>query len=285
MRVPGAAEPTPLRSYSLSGDPAAAEYRISVKHEDHGLVSRWLHTHIEPGIARRGGRTAWRLLSHRGQGSGHPDLGGHRDHSRFGDVACTVGRPQCPRRSGGCTPPAIAKPRLLQTEVTTLIESLPHARQLIFFTQTQGRLDQSAIAALGLPSDAAAYLCGPTQFMADMRDCAHRGRTRPRHVSTANCSVRSRRSTPALLTGRHAGRRTLRPERRERDRQSPLPAADLPSAGLPTMAISWTWRKPATCRPVSRAGAESVTCVKPVWSPGRRPMSSRRWSRRADQRC
>ena len=55
-------------------------------------------------------------------------------------------------------------------EVTALIESLPHARQSIFFTQTRGRLDSSAIAALGLPPDAAAYLCGPTQFMTDMRD-------------------------------------------------------------------------------------------------------------------
>ncbi|BBY24422.1 hypothetical protein MSTO_46270 [Mycobacterium stomatepiae] len=47
-------------------------------------------------------------------------------------------------------------------EVTTLIESLPNARQRVFYTQTQGRLGQQAIAALGLPVDAAAYLCGPT---------------------------------------------------------------------------------------------------------------------------
>ena len=40
----------------------------------------------------------------------------------------------------------------------------------MFYTQTQGRLDQPTIAALGLPTDAAVYLCGPTQFMSDMRD-------------------------------------------------------------------------------------------------------------------
>lgn len=49
VRIPGAAEATPMRSYSLSGEPTAGEYRISVKHEDHGLVSRWLHAHIEAG--------------------------------------------------------------------------------------------------------------------------------------------------------------------------------------------------------------------------------------------
>jgi MOSC domain-containing protein YiiM len=49
VRLPGAGNPAPLRSYSLSGDPGAAEYRISVKRDDRGVVSRWLHTHIEPG--------------------------------------------------------------------------------------------------------------------------------------------------------------------------------------------------------------------------------------------
>src|SRR5262249_7095251 len=49
VRIPGAGDPAPLRSYSLSDDPAAGVYRISVKREEHGLVSRWLHAHIEPG--------------------------------------------------------------------------------------------------------------------------------------------------------------------------------------------------------------------------------------------
>src|SRR5262249_32404497 len=49
VRVPGAGDPAPLRSYSLSGDPGAGFYRISVKSEEHGLVSRWLHAHVEPG--------------------------------------------------------------------------------------------------------------------------------------------------------------------------------------------------------------------------------------------
>ena len=283
MRVPGAAEPTPLRSYSLSGDPAAAEYRISVKCEDHGLVSQWLHTHIEPGslveaAAPRGdfylteGTDPVILIS---AGIGiTPVLA----------MLHALSAARSAREIWWLHTTRNRETQAFADEVTALIESLPHARQSIFFTQTRGRLDSSAIAALGLPPDAAAYLCGPTQFMTDMRD----GSTRPDSttpVSTANCSARSRRSILGLSTGRHAGRRTLRPEHRERDRQSPLPAADLPSAGLTTMPTSWTWRKPATCRPDSRAGAESVTCAKPVWWPVRRPTSRRRWSRRANQRC
>ena len=44
LKIPGAGEPTPLRSYSLSGDPGAGIYRISVKREEH-----WLG---EPMVAR-----------------------------------------------------------------------------------------------------------------------------------------------------------------------------------------------------------------------------------------
>src|SRR6185503_13130456 len=34
--------------------------------------------------------------------------------------------------------------------------------------QTRGRLSASVLAALGLPRDADAYLCGPAAFMAEM---------------------------------------------------------------------------------------------------------------------
>ena len=49
VKITGAGEPAPLRSYSLSDDSSAGHYRISVKREDHGVVSRWLHAHIKPG--------------------------------------------------------------------------------------------------------------------------------------------------------------------------------------------------------------------------------------------
>ena len=38
-----------LRSYSLSGDPAADFYRISAKREPEGVASRYLHEEVEPG--------------------------------------------------------------------------------------------------------------------------------------------------------------------------------------------------------------------------------------------
>jgi ferredoxin-NADP reductase/MOSC domain-containing protein YiiM len=169
VRLPGAAEPTPLRSYSLSGDPAAGEYRISVKREDHGVVSQWLHSQIEPGslveaAAPRGdfyltedsnpvvllsagiGITPVLAMLHA--------LAATRSSREIWWLHTTRNR----------------ETLAFATEVMALIDSLPHARQLVYFTQTQGRLDASAIAALGLPIGAVAYLCGPTQFMAAMRE-------------------------------------------------------------------------------------------------------------------
>ena len=65
VRIPAAGDPPPMRSYSLSGDPGAGRYRISVKREDHGQVSRWsAHPH-RGRISCRSRGTARRLLPHR----------------------------------------------------------------------------------------------------------------------------------------------------------------------------------------------------------------------------
>jgi MOSC domain-containing protein YiiM len=47
LRFPDAGDPAPLRSYSLSS--YGPMYRISVKREEHGAVSRWLHNNIRAG--------------------------------------------------------------------------------------------------------------------------------------------------------------------------------------------------------------------------------------------
>ncbi|MEO8123415.1 MAG: MOSC and FAD-binding oxidoreductase domain-containing protein [Burkholderiales bacterium] len=50
LRLPVEAEKPPLlRSYSLSGAPAGAAYRVSIKHESHGVASAFLRDHVAPG--------------------------------------------------------------------------------------------------------------------------------------------------------------------------------------------------------------------------------------------
>ncbi len=167
VRLHGAGEPAPLRSYSLSGDPAAGVYRLSVKREDHGLVSRWLHAHIRPGAvieaaAPRGdfyltdGDNPVVLLS-AGIGATPVLAMLHAlSAARSGRDVWWLHTTRNPETQS------------FASEVTSLIDSLPHARQRVFYTETQGRLNGESIAALGLPPDATAYLCGPTQFMADI---------------------------------------------------------------------------------------------------------------------
>ncbi|OBG38750.1 MOSC and FAD-binding oxidoreductase domain-containing protein [Mycobacterium sp. E3198] len=169
VRLAGAAEPAPLRSYSLSGDPDAGVYRISVKREEHGLVSRWLHANAKPGSVIEAAAPR-------------------------GDFYLTEGDDPVVLVSAGIgATPVLAMLHALAAapsgrdvwwlhttrnreseafagEVATLIESLPHARARVFYTETQGRVNRDSIAALGLPSNATVYLCGPTRFMTDVRD-------------------------------------------------------------------------------------------------------------------
>jgi ferredoxin-NADP reductase len=176
VKIPDAGDPAPLRSYSLSGDPSAGTYRISVKREEHGQVSRWLHTHIRAGstldaAAPRGdfcltddsnpvvlvsagvGATPVLAMLHAlaASDSQRQICWVHTTHDR--------------------------ESHAFAAEVTRLIEALPHAQQHIFYTaeSTPGpghrteRLTAASMAALGLPTDAAVYLCGPNTFMEGMR--------------------------------------------------------------------------------------------------------------------
>jgi ferredoxin-NADP reductase len=71
------------------------------------------------------------------------------------------------------------------SEITALLDTLPAAHQRVFYTRGNSapmRLDRHAITALGLPTDATAYLCGPTAFMADMRDALASAGLDPAHI-------------------------------------------------------------------------------------------------------
>jgi ferredoxin-NADP reductase/MOSC domain-containing protein YiiM len=167
VRIPG--DPAPMRSYSLSGDPRASDYRISVKREDRGQVSRWLHDHVEPGsvldvAAPRGdfylteADTAVVLIS---AGIGvTPVLA----------MLHALSAAHSTREIWWLHTVRDARTQAFASEIGALIESLPHARQRIFYTQTGDRMDRHAVNALCLPADASVYLCGPDQFMTDIRD-------------------------------------------------------------------------------------------------------------------
>ena len=178
LRLPAGPDGRPLlRSYSLSGPPGADAYRISVKREPHGAGSRYVHTRVRPGdrletaaprgtfILQPGGEPV--LLISAGVGATpvlamlHALAGSGRDVWWLHGARSRAEEP-------------------FAAEARSLLAGLASGHRYICFSrpgagdvegrdyQTQGRLSAPALAALGLPRDADAYICGPAAFMAEM---------------------------------------------------------------------------------------------------------------------
>jgi ferredoxin-NADP reductase/MOSC domain-containing protein YiiM len=189
IRIP-ADDGAQVRSYSLSGDPTSGVYRISVKRESHGEVSRWLHSHIKVGstveaAAPRGDfyltdDDSPVVLLSAGVGA-TPVLA----------MLHSLAAADSQRRIWWVHTTRDRESHAFATEVGRLIESLPHAVQHVIYTAapdgdagTGGRPGREAIAALSLPTDATVYLCGPGPFMEAMRDALSAGGINPAHVHT-----------------------------------------------------------------------------------------------------
>jgi ferredoxin-NADP reductase/MOSC domain-containing protein YiiM len=168
-----------LRSYSLSGPPGARDYRISVKREEHGAGSQFLHTRVRVGdllevAAPRGTFTlrdgqAPVLLISAGVGA-TPVLAMLHALAATGSTRTVWWLHSARRRADE---PFAAESR-------ALLATLPSAHRQVCYSDpgpddvqgrdydTAGRLSAPVLAALDLPSDAEAYLCGPPAFMADI---------------------------------------------------------------------------------------------------------------------
>ncbi len=175
--VPGT--PPLLRSYSLSGPPDAGSYRVSVKREPHGTGSQFMHSRVHPGdqleaAAPRGtfvlrpAETPVLLIS-AGVGA-TPVLAMLHALAASGsarDIWWLHGA-----RSRAEEPFA--------AESRSLLAGLARGHRHVCYSrpgpgdvqgrdyQTPGRLSASVLAALELPRDADAYICGPAGFMADI---------------------------------------------------------------------------------------------------------------------
>jgi ferredoxin-NADP reductase/MOSC domain-containing protein YiiM/ferredoxin len=170
-----------FRSYSLSGPLSTERYRISVKIEPHGAAGRYLGEHLHVGD---------RL-----------DVSSPR-----GSFVLQPGeRPIVLLSAGiGATPVlamlhALAAARSTRQilwlhaahdgqhhpfagEVRRLMGTLTNGRSYVCYTRPDatdktgedfnatGRFSRSVLDGLGLPREADIYLCGPTQFMADMKE-------------------------------------------------------------------------------------------------------------------
>jgi ferredoxin-NADP reductase/MOSC domain-containing protein YiiM len=180
LKVTGAGQPVPVRSYSLSSAPDTGTYRISVKQEPHGVASGYLNQDVQAGalldVAAPRGEfvldedTGPVLLISAGIGV-TPVL------SMLYQLAAAGSEREVWWLYGARGPAE----HPFAAEAHGLLASLPNAREHIFYSAAtpaerhrahaaSGRISQEALAALRVPASANAYLCGPAGFMTGMRD-------------------------------------------------------------------------------------------------------------------
>jgi ferredoxin-NADP reductase/MOSC domain-containing protein YiiM len=169
-----------IRNYSLSNLPGSAEYRISVKREPHGTVSRFVHEHVRAGdvldvAAPRGtffldDGDAPVILVSAGVGA-TPVL------SMLHELAAAYPKREVWWLHGARN----GAEQAFAEESRELLNRLRNSHSRVFYSQPgggdrqgvdyaeRGRLSLEVIRAAGLPRDAQAYLCGPTAFMDDLR--------------------------------------------------------------------------------------------------------------------
>jgi ferredoxin-NADP reductase/MOSC domain-containing protein YiiM/ferredoxin len=180
LRVSGAAQPPPIRSYSLSSAADDGTYRISVKQEPHGAASGYLNRELRAGAtldvaAPRGDFTL-------DDGAGpvlliSAGIGVTPVLSMLHELAAARSQREVWWLYGARGP----REHPFASEAHALLASLPHASEHVFYSAATpaerglahaapGRLTKEALSGLALPPGASAYICGPASFMTDTRD-------------------------------------------------------------------------------------------------------------------
>ena len=196
-----------IRSYSLSGRPGGAEYRISVKQEPHGAASGYLRSHLRAGDTLE-------VAAPRGT-----------------FILAAGDRPVLLLSVGIGATPVLAMLHTLAAEHSTrgvwwlhgarnrtehpfaqesraLLAHLPNAHAHICYSRpgtddrrgvdyaTPGRLSTNLLDRLDVPRTADAYLCGPPAFMREVTEALATRGVDPSRIHTETFSAE-----PALTPG------------------------------------------------------------------------------------
>ena len=173
--------PVLLRNYSLSDLPSADRYRLSVKLEQNGAASTYLHNQVRLGdlldvAAPRGNFTLQPgakpvVLLSAGVGA-TPVLA----------MLHSLAREISPREVWWLFGARNGDEHPFAKESYDLIKALPHGRRFIAYTRPRsgdrlglhfnyvGQITVKVLEKLGTPSDADFYLCGPAGFLRDLRE-------------------------------------------------------------------------------------------------------------------
>jgi ferredoxin-NADP reductase/MOSC domain-containing protein YiiM len=173
---PNADAPPVLRSYSLSGVPDAARYRITIKEEPHGIASTYLNTQLRAGdvLDVSAPRGAFFLRPN--------DLSVVLLSAGVGVTPMMAMLHALAARASACPVWWIYGARNgldhpFAQEVRDLLAKLPQARSFVQFSRpgptdrmgvdfdAAGRLTVAVLQKVGVPRESDFYLCGPTAFL------------------------------------------------------------------------------------------------------------------------
>jgi ferredoxin-NADP reductase/MOSC domain-containing protein YiiM len=208
---PEADGPAVIRSYSLSGRPGDADYRISVKQEPHGAASGYLRSHLRVGdtlevAAPRGSFTLAAgdgplLLLSAGIGA-TPMLA----------MLHTLAAQRSTRQVWWLHGAHDGTEHAFARESRALLAQLPNAHAHVCYSMpaaddrqgvdyaTAGRLSADQLDRLAIPSSADAYLCGPPAFMRELTDALVTLGVDPSSIHTETFSAEPAQTPGVLAT-------------------------------------------------------------------------------------
>jgi ferredoxin-NADP reductase/MOSC domain-containing protein YiiM len=187
--------PAEMRSYSLSGEPSAVRYRISVKREPHGAASAYIDEKVQIGdllemSAPRGdfilrpGDSPVVLLS--------AGVGATPVVAMLHALAADASR----REVWWVYATRDGREHAFAEEVRSLLKSIPHSHSHIRYSSpgledkpgdgfdASGRLDVGVLRELEIPPDADFFICGPPVFMSDLAAGLAAWGVAPGHIHT-----------------------------------------------------------------------------------------------------
>jgi ferredoxin-NADP reductase/MOSC domain-containing protein YiiM len=169
LRLPDAGQPVPVRSYSLSSLPGTGTYRISVKHEPHGVGSGYLTTRLRPGVVLEVAAPRGDFVLDETDGP-VVLLSAGIGLTPVLAMLHALAAARSTRDVWWIHSARDASEHPLAVEARELLDMLPHAHEHVFYSSRDGRLTKDRLAGLKVPADATAYLCGPESFMSAMRE-------------------------------------------------------------------------------------------------------------------
>ena len=181
LRLKPTTGPPIFRSYSLSGALSTERYRISVKVEPNGIAGTYLRDHVRVGdvldvssprgsFTLQSGEKPVVLLS--------AGIGATPVLAMLHALAET----HSTREVLWLHAARNRQQHAFAVEVRNLMIALRHCRSYVCYSRPDsgdklgedfdaaGHLSQSVLEKVGIPREADVYLCGPTRFMADMKE-------------------------------------------------------------------------------------------------------------------